>query len=78
MDRPPDERHYDALTWRAKPIHARRTWTAAALCGDLGPSLWTDQRCAVSCDGCLAEIERRLADPTRWGSVAPAVRARVA
>ena len=63
VDRPLGEIEPDALTWRPKPIHARQTWTAAALCGDPGPSLWTTQRCAVTCLGCVAEIERRLSDP---------------
>jgi len=52
----------DALTYQSRPIHARRVWTEPALCGDPGPSQFTRERRYVSCQGCLAEIERRLAE----------------
>jgi hypothetical protein len=42
------------------PIHARETDTAVALCGDAGPSPWTKRRAEVTCEGCRAEIDRRL------------------
>ena len=28
----------DSLTYKGRPIHARRVWTEPALCGDPGPS----------------------------------------
>ena len=69
----------DALTFRAKPICARRSAPETSLCGAPGYStLWTTHRRYVDCPACLAEIERRLADPTRRGPVASAVTARVA
>jgi hypothetical protein len=45
---------------------------------DPGPSQFTTERRYVSRPGCLAEIELRLADPTRRGPVAPRPSARVA
>jgi hypothetical protein len=42
-------------------IHARKNAVAVALCGLGARSLWTNQRCAVSCPGCIGEIARRLA-----------------
>jgi hypothetical protein len=69
----------DALTFRAKPICARRSAPETSLCGPPGlTTLWTNQRRYVDCPSCLAEIERRLAEPTRRGPVAPAVAAGVA
>lgn len=55
---PGDEATYEH---GARPIHARRVWTSPALCGDVGPSQWTDTRSYVTCGGCEAEIDRRLA-----------------
>ena len=66
----------DATTYKPRPIHARRRWFEAALCGDPGPSQYTTERRYVDCRGCLAEIERRLADPTRRGPVAAHVTTR--
>ncbi len=43
------------------PIHARRVWTEPALCGDIGPSQYATERAYVTCAGCRAEIEKRLA-----------------
>jgi len=43
------------------PTHAREAAASVALCGDKGPSPWTGKRNAVTCDGCLADIKRRLA-----------------
>ena len=64
----------DALTFRAKPICARRSAPEIALCGALAHStLFTNERRYVSCPGCIAEIARRLADPTRRGPVAARV-----
>lgn len=44
-----------------RPLHARRVWTEKAICGDVGPSQWTNELRYVDCSGCIAEIERRLA-----------------
>jgi len=56
----------DALTFRPRPICARRSAPETSLCGAPGlTTLWTNQRRYVDCSGCLDEIERRLADPTR-------------
>ncbi len=52
----------DALTFKPRPIHARRVWTEPALCGDVGPSQYAVERRYVDCAPCLEEIARRLGD----------------
>ncbi|HZL17174.1 MAG TPA: hypothetical protein VFG23_05465 [Polyangia bacterium] len=47
----------------AGPTHARQTATSIAICGDVGPSPWTKRRSEVTCEGCRAEIDRRLVIP---------------
>jgi trehalose-6-phosphate synthase len=42
-------------------IHARRSAAALALCGAAPFNPWSNSRVAVSCPGCVAEIERRVA-----------------
>lgn len=61
----------DAMVSGGRPIHPRRVWTEPALCGDQGPSQYATKRRYVDCPGCIAEIELRIADPTRLGRVAP-------
>jgi hypothetical protein len=62
----------DAMVSQHRPICARRSAPDPALCGAPGFStLWTNQRRYVDCAGCIAEIERRLADPA-WRARAAA------
>jgi len=61
----------DAMVSRTPPICARRSPGEAALFGAPAfTTLFTTVRRYVDCPGCLAEIERRLAAPTRRGPVA--------
>ena len=50
----------EALRFWERPIHARRSTLAVALCGDPGPSMWTRQIVAVTCLACAAEVARRV------------------
>ena len=50
-------------------IHARRGRHDRALCGAPPGSPFTTERSSVTCLGCLAEIERRLAARARPGIV---------
>jgi hypothetical protein len=60
------------MTSGAPVLYARRSLRETALCGVPGfMTLSTTERRYVSCRSCLAEIEPRLADPTRRGPVAP-------
>lgn len=67
----------EAMVSGTRPICARRSLPETALCGAPGfTTLFTNERRYVSCPGCIAEIDRRLADPTRRGPLTP--RGRVA
>jgi hypothetical protein len=69
----------DAMASRTRPICARRSAGEAALCGSPAfTTLFTTVRRYVDCSGCLAEIDRRFADRTRRGPVAPVGTAHVA
>jgi hypothetical protein len=46
-------------------IHARRSAGALALCGAAAFNPWSNSRIAVTCPGCVAEIERRLGPGSR-------------
>jgi trehalose-6-phosphate synthase len=43
-------------------IHARRSAAAPALCGAPPFNPWSNSRIAVSCPGCVEEIERRVCE----------------
>ena len=63
----------------AAPICGAAFAPATALYGASAfMTLFTTERRYVSCRSSLAEIERRLADPTRRGPVIPVGRGRVA
>jgi hypothetical protein len=63
---------WDRMTSGEPVLCARRSPQEVGLCGPPAfTTLWTTGRRYVSCRSCLAEIDRRLADPTGRGPVAP-------
>ena len=71
---PPDDR-WSKMTSDYRPtVHARKDQASPAVCGAVGFMASTTHRSEVTCEACMAEIERRLMTPGRGNDRRPPAR----